>query len=322
MKGLTILQVFKKTKRIFKLTKEVKTKVLKKTIMIVRKVIFNLLMLCFVNAFAQDMSTFEYPFRQENLIPWSIVAFDSQERSPAERVKMVKDLGFSQYAFGGREKHIKTMEQELRLAKKEHIKISAVWLYLNPAKDAPGQLKTMSENIFKTLEKVGLQTEIWVGFAPNYFVNLTQEEALKKAVEMIAYLSNRAQKINCKIALYNHGGWPGNPVNQLKIIKALAQYEIGIIYNFHHAHLDLEAYNENLNLMRPYLWCVNLNGMRKDGPKILSIGKGDLEKEMIQSVLNTGYKGPFGILGHVKGGDPAIILKENVEGLHTLFPND
>ncbi|MFT6754609.1 MAG: hypothetical protein ACJAV9_000076 [Urechidicola sp.] len=35
----------------------------------------------------------ENPFRTENLIPWSIVAFDKLERTPSERVAMVKRLG-------------------------------------------------------------------------------------------------------------------------------------------------------------------------------------------------------------------------------------
>ena len=284
-----------------------------------------LLILLFLNilfsAYGQNESEKRSPFAIENLIPWSIVAFDVLERTPEERIAMVKELGFTQYAFGGREKHIQTMEQELRLAKKENIKISAVWLYLNPAKDTPGQLKPMSEKVFESLENVGLETEIWVGFAPNYFEGLSQSDALKKAVDMISYLSEKAKKIECKIALYNHGGWPGDPKNQLEVIKALPQHDIGIVYNFHHAHLQLDSYNENIKLMLPYLRCVSLNGMRTGGPKILTIGQGELEREMIQSLLAINYGGPFAILGHVKGGDPAIILKENLEGLQELFPN-
>ena len=179
----------------------------------------------------------------------------------------------------------------------------------------------MSEKVFESLENTGLETQIWVGFAPNYFEGLSHTESLKKATEMIGYLSKRAKKINCKIGLYNHGGWYGYPKNQLEIIKALPQYEIGIIYNFHHAHTQLDNYDDNIKLMLPYLWCVSLNGMKAGGPKIISIGKGDLEKEMIQSLLDINYQGSFAILGHVKGGDPAIILKNNLGGLQELFPN-
>ena len=71
----------------------------------------------------------------------------------------------------------------------------------------------------------------------------------------------------------------------------------------------------------PNLWCVNLNGMRKEGQKIITIGQGKLEKEMIQQLLDLNFNGPFGILGHVKSGDPELILEENAKGLSTLFSN-
>ena len=91
----------------------------------------------------------ETPFRTENLIPWSIVAFDKLERTPSERVAMIKNLGFSQYAFGGRKKHVETLVDELNIAKSEGIKISAVWLYINN-KDTLTALKRANEMVFES----------------------------------------------------------------------------------------------------------------------------------------------------------------------------
>lgn len=258
-------------------------------------------------------------FQENNLIPWSIVGFDIKERTPKERIEMLQRLGFSRYAYGNRPKHIPTMGQEWELAKTNNIKIDAVWLYINLKKDRPNKLKVESEAVFKNLETTGLKTQIWVGFEPTYFDALKEEESLIQAVSMVKYLSKRASKLGCKIALYNHGGWFGIPKNQIKIIKALPNEKLGVIFNFHHAHDDLKNYSKNIKKLMPYLWCVNLNGMKKNGPKIITIGQGDLEKEMIQQILDLNYKGPFGILGHVKGGDPEIILQENNEGLQQLF---
>lgn len=263
-----------------------------------------------------------YPFEIENLIPWSIVSFDVKERSPFERVEMVKKLGFSQYAFGGREQHIETLEEEIAISKKEKIKVSAVWLYINHSKDKPGKLKPMSEQVFQALQNTGLEAQIWVGFSPDYYKGLSETQSLELTKSMVSYLCKRAKTLNCKIALYNHGGWPGEPKNQLQIIKALPQFEIGMVYNFHHGHEQLAQYPQIIEEILPYLWCVSLNGMKKEGPKIISIGKGSLEKEMIQVLLDKDYQGPWAILGHVKGGDPEVILKENLKGLQTLFPNN
>ncbi len=268
----------------------------------------------------KEITSNDYPFYKENLIPWSIVGFDVKERAPIERLEMLERLGFKQYAYGNRPKHIPFMTQEWQLAKKKGIEIKAVWLYINLNRDKPKALKPESEVVFKNLETAGLKTQIWVGFQPSYFDKLTEEESLKQTIEMISYLSKRAEKAGCKIALYNHGGWFGKPENQIRIIKALKHQDIGIIYNFHHAHDALDSYSKNIKKLLPYLWCVNLNGMKKEGPKIITIGSGILEKSMIQTLLDLNYQGPFGILGHVKGGDPEIILKQNITGLHKLFP--
>ncbi|MEW4922689.1 TIM barrel protein [Algibacter sp. 2305UL17-15] len=259
-------------------------------------------------------------FDKTNLIPWSIVGFDVKERTPKERLEMLERLGYDQYAYGNRPKNIPTMRQEWELAKEKNIAIKAVWLYINLNKDQPNTLKPESEAVFKNLEAVGLKTQIWVGFEPTYFDTLSEEESLRQTVAIVLYLSKRAKKLGCKIALYNHGGWFGDPKNQLKIIQSLPKENLGIIFNFHHAHDELEHYSKNIKLLLPYLWCVNLNGMKKEGPKIITIGKGNLEKDMIQQLLDLKYSGPFGILGHVKGGDPEVILQENLEGLWQLFP--
>ena len=283
---------------------------------------FVAITICFFascSALKHDRKNVEDIFKKENLIPWSIVGFDVKERSPKERVDMLKRLGFKRYAYGNRPKHIPTMQQEWELAKAENIKIDAVWLFINLKKDQPNALKPDSEVIFENLLKTGLKTQIWIGFEPTYFDNLSEAESLRQATEMVEYLSKRASKLGCKIALYNHGGWFGKPDNQINIIQRLPNENIGIIFNFHHAHDALENYSENIKKVLPYLWGVNLNGMKKEGPKIITIGEGNLEKDMIQQVLDLNYKGPFGILGHVKGGDPEVILQENHEGLQQLF---
>jgi hypothetical protein len=66
--------------------------------------------------------------------------------------------------------------------------------------------------------------------------------------------------------------------------------------------------------IRPYLWVVNLNGMRPEGPKILPFGSGTEERRMLQVVLDSGFTGPFGVLGHVDA-DVEEILRGNLRGL-------
>jgi hypothetical protein len=94
---------------------------------------------------------------------------------------------------------------------------------------------------------------------------------------------------------------------------------VGIVYNFHHGHGHIDDFSEVLAQMKPYLLCLNLNGMNRSGePKILPIGRGQHEKQMLKAVLAVGYDGPIGILDHRNELDAELSLRENLEGLDKL----
>ena len=257
-------------------------------------------------------------FGMDNLYAWCIVPFDSKERSPQERIEMLSSLGFNKYAYDWRQKHLDEMASEWTLAKNKNIEVMAVWMWLDNAQDSIGRLSTSNEKVLSAIQETDLQTQLWVSFNSNFFAELGHNEAVAKGAEMIEYLCQRAESLNISIGLYNHGDWFGEPENQIDIIKALPNRKLGLIYNFHHAHHQLETYDETAELMVPFLWAVNLNGMRKNGPKILTIGQRNLEKQMIDVLLEKGYKGPFGILGHIEDADVELILKNNLKGLSNL----
>ena len=71
--------------------------------------------------------------------------------------------------------------------------------------------------------------------------------------------------------------------------------------------------------MMPYLSTVNINGMRKEGPKIISLGDGDLELEMLHELKNSGFSGSIGILGHTDNEDIRKPLERNLKGLKSLL---
>lgn len=257
----------------------------------------------------------EYLININNIYAWCIVPYDSLERSPEERIEMLKRLGIKKYAYDWRKEHLTTMATELSLAEKNGIDVIAVWLWIDGNSDSINGLNGSNEKVFDIVEEVGYKGQIWVGINANFFENLSDSAAVEKGAEMIAFLSKKANALDCKIALYNHGDWFGEPKNQIKIIDALPNEDLGIVYNFHHAHNQIEAFPEMVSMMMPYLWAVNLNGLRKEGPKILTIGEGDYEKDMIDVLLKNGYKGDFGILGHVEDADVETILKANLNGL-------
>lgn len=253
-----------------------------------------------------------------NYFAWCIVPFDNQNRTPEQRMEMLNELGFKSYAYDWRQKHLPEMAHELDLAQKNKITVNAVWMWID-ASDSVGGLSANNEQIFKIIEETSTNTQLWIGISETWLEGLSNDSSMTKSMDMVSYLSNRAAPLGCKIGLYNHGGWFGDPSNQVKLIKSMPEKDLGIIFNFHHAHELLDDFPTMADKMMPYLWAVNLNGMRAEGPKILPIGKGNLEKEMINVLEEKGFHGPYGILGHIEEADVKIVLERNLKGLKSIM---
>ncbi|HMQ63775.1 MAG TPA: AP endonuclease [Flavilitoribacter sp.] len=250
---------------------------------------------------------------------WCIVPYDSLKRSPAERMAMLKRLGIKKYAYDWRAEHLPQMAEELQLAAENGIEVIAVWMWIDNNSDSTEKLSDANEQVFSVIGEVGYKGQIWVSFNANFFDGLPDEAAVSKGAEMIGSLSRKANSLGCKVALYNHGDWFGEPANQIKIMKALPGEDLGLIYNFHHGRGQIDAFPELVTVMLPYLWSVNLNGVKREGPEIMTIGTGDYEKGMISLLLEKGYTGDFGVLGHVEDRDVEEVLKANLEGLERIM---
>ncbi len=252
------------------------------------------------------------PLAMDDLVAWCIVPFDSRKRTPEERIAMLERLGFKRYAYDWRAEHLPDTARELKLARDRGIRVEAVWVWIEA--DRPGKLSDSNERLLGALKEAGLSTQLWVGFAPGFFEGMADGEKVARGAEMVGYLSDRAAETKSRVALYNHGDWVGEPENQVRIIQAVPGREIGLVYNFHHGHEHIARFDAVVKAIRPYLWVVNLDGMRPEGPKILPFGAGTEERRMLQVVLDSGFAGPFGVLGHVDA-DVEEILRGNLRGL-------
>jgi len=255
-------------------------------------------------------------FDKDNLVAWCIVPFDSEQRGPQERAVMLDDLDLRKLAYDWREEHLPTFEDELQALKEHDIELQAVWFWLS--EDSLGYLGESNEYIFSKIAEHHVNTELWFSFDHHFFEGLNDEQKLDKAIRHVGNFRDRAKAIGCTLGLYNHGDWFGEPENQIKIIEALGRDHLGLVYNFHHGHHQIEAFPELLRTMKPYLLAINLNGMKKDGEKILPLGQGDEELQMMQAIVDAGYDGPIGIIGHQDQRDVRKVLEENLQGLDAL----
>jgi sugar phosphate isomerase/epimerase len=254
-------------------------------------------------------------FSKKNLVAWCIVPFDARHRGPEERAAMMERLGIRKFAYDWRAQHIPEFDREIDALRKHKIELTAFWMPtgLTPEKD-----KNIA-TILEVLKRRKVKTQLWVFVsAEAALAKLPQEEKVAAAAKAVGWIADEARKTGSKVALYNHEGGSGEPENQIAIIQRLKKNNVGMVYNFNHAHKQIDRFPEFYPKMLPYLLAITLNGMKKQGPMILPIGEGDSELGMLRIIHRSRYRGPIGILGHRTEMDAEEALRLNLEGLRKL----
>jgi hypothetical protein len=276
---------------------------------------FILLMSLLVSSLCngEDPSDVESLLGKDNLVAWCIVPFDAKKRGPEARATMLANLGIKRCAYDWRQEHVPEFEAEIVAYKKHGIEFTAFW--------------STHDSAFQLFQKHQLKPTIWQTLRSPKVEG--QQPKVEAAVHTLLPLVERTRSMGSKLGLYNHGGWGGTPENLVAVCNHLKTKHnarhVGIIYNFHHGHDDIEGFASKFTKMLPYLHCVNLNGMRsaadlaKDAKaKIIPIGTGDHEAAMINIILQSGYDGPIGILDHLSNQDAKVSLQNNLAGLEKL----
>jgi len=250
-------------------------------------------------------------FARDNLVAWCIVPFDAKKRTPAQRAQMLEKLGIHRFAYDWRAEHLPQFETELNELKRHNIELTALWF--------PAELNADARALLDGIKKHDLHPQLWVMMQIN--PQADQSKTIASAAATIRPIAIEAAKLKCQVALYNHGGWFGEPENQIAIVETLENEgirNVGIVYNLHHGHEHLDRFPQLLEKIKPRLLCLNLNGMTKDaerrGKKIMPIGQGDLDKSLLKAIRDSGYAGPIGVLNHTDEDAEARLL-DNIEGL-------
>lgn len=249
--------------------------------------------------------------QDEQLVAWCIVPFDGKQRNPAQRAEMLTRLGLKRVAYDWRAKHVPEFEEEILQYKQHGIEYFAFW--------------GTHENAFALFEKYDLHPQIWQTLGSPEAD--TQASRVQRAAEQMLPLVQRTREMKCKLGLYNHGGWGGEPENLVAVCAYLREkheaQHVGIVYNLHHGHTHVDDFPKLLDQMQPYLLCLNLNGMTQEGDKrrkkILPLGAGEHDLKLLQVIKKSGYDGPIGIIGHTQD-DVELRLRDNLDGLHWLLP--
>jgi quinoprotein glucose dehydrogenase len=261
----------------------------------------------------------DYPlFARTNLVAWCLVPFDAKKRGPEERAAMLEKLGFRLFAYDYRAEHVSTFDAEMEALQQHRVRLLAWWF--------PGALNDEARLILGVLHRHEVRgAQLWITGAGEPTRNAAEQGARVAAeVQRIRPIADEAAKIGGTVALYNHGNWFGEPENQIAIIdrlRAVGITNVGIVYNQHHGHEHIDRFAALMAKMKPHLLALNLNGMVRDGDnagkKILPLGQGEFDLQLLRIIRDSGWWGPIGILNHTDE-DAEARLQDNLDGLDWL----
>jgi len=261
-------------------------------------------------------------FAKSNLHVWAYEEYDAVDRTPEERAHVLTNLGFTKVGYICRNaKRVSEFEDYLVAYQKAGIELVGVWTPIhtnNPLEEV--QVRTF----FEMVDRHKLETQWWLTLEQN-FDAMPEENRVEDALTRLRPLVQEANSRNCRLVLYGHGRnrWFTQCENLIVIIEELKKEkpsaELGIIYNFHQSHAQMDRFKNVFPSLQPHLVSVNLNGMHTDGPQIARIGQGDREKEMIEIIYQSGWYGPVGIIAHDRKQNAAVTLQENLDGLRSVL---
>lgn len=268
-------------------------------------------------------------FDRANLVAWCIVPYDSRERGPQERAEMLAGLGLRRLAWDWRPQHVPRLGDELDALTERGMELTAVWTpaFVPADDDALGRLDPDLERILETLGERGVRTQLWTCTElgpPGPFAPLPPAEhaaMVQRTADHLGPLAERAAADGHRIGLYPHLGWAGEPENVRAVADELAARGFerpGLVYFQHHGHAHLDRFEPMLAAMREDLLAFGLNGMLPgahwgDG-KVHPYGRGPRDVELARTLLDSGWRGPVGIIGHTMD-DVENRLRDNLEGL-------
>lgn len=254
-------------------------------------------------------------FSRDNLVAWCIVPFDASKRGPKERAEMLERLGIRAVAYDYREEHIPSFDEEIAALREKNIDLAAWWCGgVDPRDPLAGSVGLALE----TLRRNDASSDLWVLVQEKALEGLSQDEKVELTASAIDKIAAEAATIDGRVGIYNHGGWYGEPENELAVLMEVEAHNVGLVYNFHHSHEHFDRLPGLFEWMAPHLLSVNLNGMTPGAEKILPLGTGERDREMLEMIRRSGYTGPIGILDHRNELDAEESLKENLDGLGRL----
>lgn len=269
-----------------------------------------------------------------NVAAANIVAFDSEERTPRERAKMLRRIGVRHLIWDWRTEHVQQFDADLDALHDQGINLAGVWaphLLPNPAEpgadETLGAISPHTRLFVSEAARRGLSPDLWVAleFGAEGTATRLDAEAERvqvwRAADHLEPLAQLASNHGMCILLTNHLGYFGEPYTLVQVVEALHERgfnNVGLAYQQQHGHAHIADFAHHMELMRDHLVTIALNGMDPDGVetgrKILPYGAGRADRKLAHIVAASGWEGTLVVQGNSMD-DAELRLLDSLDGL-------
>ena len=261
----------------------------------------------------------ERPPFVETLAAWCVVPYDDRPRTPAQRADVLATLGIDALAWDWRDEHVTQFGEQLDALAARSLQLAAIWA---PVPD--GVVSEALEAQVRVASGRGLTPQLWACAEFGAPGPVTGEGDPAEYANRIEPLAQLAAETGMTLALYNHLGWAGEPLNQLRMLDELERRgytDTGLAYMQHHGHAHIDGFEEMWPQIQHRVVALGLNGMRDgahwgDG-KVLPYGHGPRDLELARIIQASGWSGLTAIIGHTMD-DIAARLADDLDGLEWI----
>ncbi len=243
---------------------------------------------------------------------------DEKHPTPESQAAMLKELGVDGISYGG----IDAIPERLAALDKHSLKLFTVYtpVYLDGGK-APYDPR-LPEAI-KLL--AGRETMLWIYILSERH-KPSAPEGDPAAVEILRKLADLAAESRLRIALYPHvNHWLERVEDAVRVAKKVDRPNVGVTFNLcHWLRVEKpETLEARLELARPYLLQVSINGADIDGKDwstlIQPLDRGTFDNARVLAILRRlGYTGPIGLQCYGVKGDKHENLKRSMQAWRRL----
>ena len=135
-----------------------------------------------------DSATSGGLWARDNLLAWGVVPFDLRQREPEKRAQMLERLGFRNFAYSWRKKHIPSFETEIETLQRHRIRLLAWALYDSEdpgtlpdwgqrtlddplaqlGVDSPGSTVLSLEGLLELFKRHNVHPQLWLVRRPRF----------------------------------------------------------------------------------------------------------------------------------------------------------